>query len=63
MRTSPPWTSTSNGGSQIPFAAIRQAIRLLRRLELEDDCAATWEDWDRSGDRELWAATSDDGLA
>jgi Arc/MetJ-type ribon-helix-helix transcriptional regulator len=44
-------------------AAIHQAIRLLRRSELEDDYAAAWEDWDSSGDRESWEITNNDGLA
>ncbi len=44
-------------------AAVHQAIRLLRRSGLEQDYADAWEDWDRSGDRELWEAAADDGLS
>ncbi len=44
-------------------AALRQAIQLLRRSGLEDDYAAAWEDWDRSGEREVWEATTGDGLS
>ena len=44
-------------------AAVHQAIRLLRRSSLEEDYAAAWEDWDRSGERELWEAAAKDGLA
>jgi len=44
-------------------AAIHQAIRLLRRSGLEDDYAAAWEEWDRSGEREMWEAAAGDGLA
>lgn len=43
-------------------AAVHQAIRLLRQAELEDDYAAAWDDWDRSGERELWESAVDDGL-
>jgi Arc/MetJ-type ribon-helix-helix transcriptional regulator len=43
-------------------AAIHQAIRLLRRSGLEDDYAAAWEEWDRSGEREMWEAAAGDGL-
>lgn len=44
-------------------AALHQAIRLLRRSGLEDDYAAAWEDWDRSGEREMWETTASDGLS
>lgn len=44
-------------------AAVRQAIRLLRRSGLEEDYAAAWEDWDDSGERELWEAAANDGLS
>lgn len=44
-------------------AAVHQAIRLLRRSGLEDDYAAAWEDWDRSGEREIWETTASDGLS
>ena len=44
-------------------AAVHQAIRLLRRSSLEEDYAAAWEEWDQSGERELWEAAAEDGLA
>ena len=44
-------------------AALHQAIRLLRRAGLEEDYAAAWEDWDRSGEREMWETTASDGLS
>ena len=44
-------------------AALHQAIRLLRRAGLEEDYAAAWEDWDRSGEREMWEMTASDGLS
>lgn len=44
-------------------AAVQQAIRLLRHVELERDYAAAWGDWDCSGDREAWEGTAGDGLA
>ena len=43
-------------------AAVHQAIRLLRRSSLEEDYAAAWEQWDQSGERELWEAAAEDGL-
>lgn len=44
-------------------AALQQAIRLLRRSDLERDYAAAWEDWDRTGEREAWEQASGDGLS
>lgn len=43
-------------------AALRQAIRLLRHPALEADYQAAWEDWEVSGDRTSWEATTGDGL-
>jgi Arc/MetJ-type ribon-helix-helix transcriptional regulator len=43
-------------------AAIHQAVRLLRRCGLDEDYAAAWEEWDRSGEREVWETASGDGL-
>lgn len=43
-------------------AAIHQAVRLLRQSGLEEDYAAAWEEWERSGDRDLWEAAVDDGV-
>ena len=44
-------------------AAVHAAVRLLRERELEDDYASAFEDWDASGDRELWDATAADGAS
>lgn len=43
-------------------AAIQHAIRLLRHLDLEQDYAAAWDDWDSSGERAAWEGTLGDGL-
>lgn len=43
-------------------AAVHQAVRLLRRSGLEEDYAAAWEEWDASGEREMWEAAAGDGL-
>lgn len=44
-------------------AVVHQAIHLLQRLDLEDDYAAAWEQWDTSGDREAWEGVTGDGLS
>ncbi len=44
-------------------AAVQQAIRLLRQLGLEDDYEAAWDEWEASGERAAWEATTADGLA
>lgn len=44
-------------------AALHQAISLLRHAGLEEDYAAAWEEWDRSGQREAWEATTGDGVS
>lgn len=43
-------------------AGIQQAIRRLGDADLEDAYAAAWQEWEASGDAELWDVTSGDGL-
>lgn len=44
-------------------AAIQQAIRLLGDPELEHAYAAAWQEWEASGDAQVWESTAADGLA
>lgn len=44
-------------------AAIQHAIRLLGQADLENDYAQAWQDWDASGERDVWEGTVGDGLA
>lgn len=44
-------------------AALRDAIRLLRDVGLEQEYAAAWEEWQGSEDAAMWEATIGDGLA
>jgi predicted transcriptional regulator len=44
-------------------AAVQQAIHLLRQVDLEDDYAAAWEEWESSGERATWEGTVGDELA
>ena len=43
-------------------AAVQRAIRLLTRQQLEQDYASAWQEWDDSGDREVWEGVTADGL-
>jgi len=44
-------------------AALHRAVRLLRTMELAAPYEAAWDDWATSGDEDVWAVASDDGLA
>lgn len=43
-------------------AAVHQAVRLLRRVELEVDYENAWRDWEASGDAQAWEASGADGI-
>ena len=42
---------------------VQRAIALLRASELGDAYAAAWDEWDASGEADVWAATVSDGIA
>jgi hypothetical protein len=43
-------------------AAVQYAIRQLRLPDLEQNYAAAWDDWEKSGQEAEWDKTSADGL-
>jgi Arc/MetJ-type ribon-helix-helix transcriptional regulator len=43
-------------------AAVQHAIRLLRHLDLEQDYAGAWGEWESSGEQAAWDRTAGDGL-
>lgn len=43
-------------------AAVQHAVRLLRHVDLEQDYATAWEEWESSGARAAWDGTAGDGL-
>lgn len=43
-------------------AALHRAVALLRAAQLGDDYEAAWDEWQRSGEADLWDATAADGL-
>ena len=49
-------------GIESRSAAIQQAIRLLRASDLGDAYELAWQEWEASGEAELWESTAADGL-
>jgi len=43
-------------------AVIQRAVRLLRAAELGPAYAEAWEEWDASGDADLWDSAVADGI-
>ena len=43
-------------------AALRQAVLLLRQVELEVDYASAWDEWVSSGNQASWENVTGDGL-
>ena len=39
-------------------AVVREAINLLRRVDLSRDYADAWDEWQQSGDAGLWETTA-----
>lgn len=51
-----------SSGLRSRSAALQHAIRLLRHVDLEEDYAAAWDEWESSGQRAAWEGTVGDGL-
>ena len=49
-------------GIESRSAAIQQAIRLLRASDLGDAYELAWQEWEATGEAELWESTAADGL-
>lgn len=49
-------------GYESRSAVVQTAVRMLRSSKLGDAYADAWEEWDESGDAELWDQTASDGL-
>ena len=43
-------------------AVIQRAVRLLKASGLATAYANAWEEWDESGDAQVWESTAKDGL-
>lgn len=44
-------------GIESRSAVLQRAVRLLRATELADDYESAWDEWEASGDEDLWGAT------
>jgi metal-responsive CopG/Arc/MetJ family transcriptional regulator len=49
-------------GIESRSAAIQRAIQVLRASELGDAYQLAWEEWERSGEAELWEPATADAL-
>ncbi|MDQ6649269.1 MAG: ribbon-helix-helix domain-containing protein [Actinomycetota bacterium] len=49
-------------GIESRSAVLHKAVRLLRAVELGEDYAAAWHDWEAAEDSALWQATMSDGV-
>jgi Arc/MetJ-type ribon-helix-helix transcriptional regulator len=43
-------------------SALHRAVRLLRASELAASYQSAWEEWEQSGDAEIWESSAADGL-
>ena len=43
-------------------AVLHKAVRLLRTADLGNAYADAWQEWEDSGEAELWESASGDGL-
>jgi hypothetical protein len=50
-------------GIESRSAAAQRAIAFLRASELGDAYELAWEEWEQSGEAEVWEPTAADGLA
>lgn len=44
-------------------AALHKAVRLLRAAELGAEYQSAWEEWESSGEADVWDPATGDGLA
>lgn len=44
-------------------AALQHAVDLLRQADLADAYQEAWDEWDSSGEAQLWETVSADGLS
>lgn len=50
-------------GYESRSAVVRTAVRILRSSKLGDAYAGAWQEWEDSGEAEVWDSAAGDGLA
>jgi putative addiction module CopG family antidote len=55
-------SETSSGRFESRSAAIHAAVRYLHDRQYTDSYAAAWDEWDESGDSQVWEAVAGDGI-
>ncbi len=50
-------------GFESRSAVVRTAVRILRSSKLGDAYAGAWQEWEDSGEAEIWDNAAGDGLA
>lgn len=53
---------TAEGGASSRSAVLHEAVRLLRTSHLEQEYEHAWDEWESTGENEVWDATAADGL-
>jgi hypothetical protein len=43
--------------------AVQHALKVLRNLDLGDAYEQAWDEWESSGEAEVWAPATADGMA
>jgi Arc/MetJ-type ribon-helix-helix transcriptional regulator len=54
---------TLSGAFSSRSAVLRAAVIALRQHIITDSYAAAWDEWEQSGEDELWQSVAADGLA
>ncbi len=50
-------------GYESRSAVLRTAVRILRSSKLGEAYAGAWQEWEESGDAEIWDSAAGDGLS
>jgi Arc/MetJ-type ribon-helix-helix transcriptional regulator len=50
-------------GAASRSSAIHEAIGMLRNATLEDEYTTAWDEWEASGEADLWDAVAADGIS
>lgn len=54
---------TESGAFESRSAVLKAAVTALRQRTITDSYAAAWDEWEQSGEDELWDGVAADGLS